>query len=41
VAGSLPLPGRLTTNLAGIEHEGSLSFAVGTSDQVLRIYPAR
>lgn len=40
VAGSLPLPGRLTTNLAGIAHDGGLSFAVGTSDQVLRVYPA-
>ena len=39
VSAELPLPGRLTTNVAGASNrDGSLSVAVGTSEGVLRVY---
>lgn len=41
VTAELPLPGRLTTNVAGASlRDGSLAIAAGTSEGVLRIYVA-
>ncbi len=40
VEADLDLPGRLTTNVSAQQvNEGRLAFAVGTNDQVIRIWP--